>query len=1467
MSMFDSVIVHTSLASGIRANEQTGVDCASDAQVYKYVPNNSIQSQSKTTVVTEMVSNDESTIDVFFNHVSENYLTEKLSTGQFWRYFSIIKSRADGHCLVYSAINSLRAQHKIYIEYQDILSKIRNEIYENRDRYKGFFRSVPSLLLKLNAYVDERKYNSRFCDAVPFVICNILSMSMVIIEKEGSSFKPNIINCSLNASNNCPYLYVFKNGDHYDGLNCNVFESPQNCAAKVNISPYIVGNTATCFTRNAPHVSLLSESLTDDHPTLASGSVSFEDTNQFTTREINNKPIIKPNICCWNIHGLNLHKLSDETCGPFLKQFDVIVLCETWSLGNIAEDILDGFVYKDVHRPYKHIKARRGAGGIGIFIKNTLTDGIELYRNNKDIIAWIKFSKKKFELTNDLLLGAVYCPPENSTSITDDAYAVIYEEIASLPVHFDKILCGDFNAHVSKHPDWVEHYNVLGSEGDWINMPQLTEELMGLDYSRTFTEYLSRSGCLHRTSQDTCQINNHGIELLTFCKTTNMFIVNGRTGQDRNVGSISYISDYKGQSLVDYVLACPKTFMLIENFRFCSKLPESDHIPMAFTLTCGLYQNTLKRSDDRTNWYSNIQYMWKDTDLNKLNMTLTDETSISFYNQYRDSVAEYEDSNVVASKFHDYFNQACKRTLKQKVNKPQKTSNRTKWFDQDCYKKRAQVIKAGKTAVSEDDLLLLRTNSREYRALKQSKLRIFKRNCIKKLEDTFIKDKSNIWKTLKKLAGSDSNINTPHGETLFQHFKNQSHPEKNILFDYKYEMEAIAYLTNGPSIPMVLNSDEYDILNKNFTVDEVTVAIDYLKNNKSAGIDSIPAEFLKATKINISQDLADLFNYIIETRNFPVDWAVGLRSAIHKSGSKFDTRNYRGITVLPMFEKIFEIIVQKRLEFIDEAFNKHDRYNGGFKKCSRTTDNIFILKGLIERQLALGKKVIVCYVDFSKAFDRVNRNILFYKINKSGLTGRVIDTLRNLYGKTSYRLKHSGKLSDIIDENIGVNQGGNTSPLLFCKYLSDLKDYLDAYTGICASDEIIDHMLWADDLFLVACQPKHSQIQLNGLYKFCAPNQMIANEIKTKYMVFGNHDEFELLLNGKVLERVDKYKCLGNIINTTKTSRGNIFRENTDFLCNRARRSVFSIINKVKKIGAVSPKCMFKLYETLVQPVLLYGSDVWGACRQTTTALDKTLYWFLRMVLRVKGSTSIQMLLGETGVLPPSILCHKNVILFYIRLNSLPAGSVLKSVFSEIKRLSSVGINSNNWCTQVCGLALSYNLDIEHMEYNKSTINLIKYSIRNKFIGDWKIKLTHLTQHPILRTYSLFKTNFECESYLENIKYYKYRIALTKFRTSSHMLEIERGRHTNPITPVNLRLCHICKVVEDEYHFLMECSIYDNDRLRLMTNIANKFPPFIDLSMYHKFVFLLSFNDPQIHTWVAKFIYNSFSLRSTLTNS
>ena len=71
-----------------------------------------------------------------------------------------------------------------------------------------------------------------------------------------------------------------------------------------------------------------------------------------------------------------------------------------------------------------------------------------------------------------------------------------------------------------------------------------------------------------------------------------------------------------------------------------------------------------------------------------------------------------------------------------------------------------------------------------------------------------------------------------------------------------------------------------------------------------------------------------------------------------------------------------------------------------FLKDSQTMDNLFILQALIERQLCLGQNLIICFVDFSRAFDLMNRNILFYKLIQSGIHGRVINTLRNLYSKT-----------------------------------------------------------------------------------------------------------------------------------------------------------------------------------------------------------------------------------------------------------------------------------------------------------------------------------------------------------------------------------------------------------------------------------------------------------------------------------
>ena len=195
-----------------------------------------------------------------------------------------------------------------------------------------------------------------------------------------------------------------------------------------------------------------------------------------------------------------------------------------------------------------------------------------------------------------------------------------------------------------------------------------------------------------------------------------------------------------------------------------------------------------------------------------------------------------------------------------------------------------------------------------------------------------------------------------------------------------------------------------------------------------------------------------------------------------KSRSRLDTGNYRGITILPIIQKIFEIIVYRRLSFDNDAFDKKDKYNGGLLAGCRTADNIFILQELVKRQLSIGSNLVVCFVDFAKAFDPINRHILFYKIMKCGWYGPVIDTLRNVYSKTSFRVKNNARVSSMIFNKLSLNQGEVVSGLLFRKYMSDLKTYVSTAHWICMGNEIFVHLLWADDLILFSDYFKGLQI-------------------------------------------------------------------------------------------------------------------------------------------------------------------------------------------------------------------------------------------------------------------------------------------------------------------------------------------------------------------------------------------------------
>ena len=106
--------------------------------------------------------------------------------------------------------------------------------------------------------------------------------------------------------------------------------------------------------------------------------------------------------------------------------------------------------------------------------------------------------------------------------------------------------------------------------------------------------------------------------------------------------------------------------------------------------------------------------------------------------------------------------------------------------------------------------------------------------------------------------------------------------------------------------------------------------------------------------------------YVNTSSTIRISPKYALRTPVYKYDDQYQPENYRGVTVLPILEKVFEIAVCNRLIFVNEAFENVDETNGAYLKGRETSDNLFVLNGLIERQLSLKKSLYICYGDFSK---------------------------------------------------------------------------------------------------------------------------------------------------------------------------------------------------------------------------------------------------------------------------------------------------------------------------------------------------------------------------------------------------------------------------------------------------------------------------------------------------------------------
>ena len=246
-------------------------------------------------------------------------------------------------------------------------------------------------------------------------------------------------------------------------------------------------------------------------------------------------------------------------------------------------------------------------------------------------------------------------------------------------------------------------------------------------------------------------------------------------------------------------------------------------------------------------------------------------------------------------------------------------------------------------------------------------------------------------------------------------------------------------------------------------------------------------EFLKNGTNSLIEYLHNLFNKIFELGYFPERWAEGHIIPIFKKGDKNEASNYRGITLLSTIGKLFTRILNNRLNDWSEEDSIYVEAQEGFRRGMGTSDNIFVLNNLITHCLNNNDHLYCAFVDFTKAFDFVVRDILWFKLIRLGVGGRMLNIIKSIYSCVKSRVKHDNTLSELFTCNIGVRQGECLSPFLFAMYVNDLEAEL-AIKGVAGIDIgiiNINILFYADDIILFGKNPEDLQNALNVLEEYC----------------------------------------------------------------------------------------------------------------------------------------------------------------------------------------------------------------------------------------------------------------------------------------------------------------------------------------------------------------------------------------------